>query len=98
NSDPMMIFHREFPEFKISPPSIREYLGFGFNGAVHGYKNRIKNVQISDFDIKLLIVSYLDINSYDPKKLVANRMGYIDNHVLSRLYQELDYSVNQDDL
>lgn len=94
NSDPMMIFHREFPEYKISPPSIREYLGFGFNGAVHGYKNRIKNLQIADFDIKLPIVSYPDSNSYDPKKLVVNRMGSIGNQILSRFYLVFDYVDN----
>ena len=94
NSDPMMIFHREFPSYSMSPPFIREYLGFGFNGAVYGYKNRIKDMEIGNFDIKLPIVSYPDSNSYDPKKLVANRMGSIGNQILSRFYLVFDYSNN----
>lgn len=95
NSDPMMIFNREFVDYIISPPYIREYLGFGFNGAVYGLKNRIKQLQLGEFNIKLPIVSYPDTSSYDPKKLVKGRKGSIGNQILSRFHLIFDYANNQ---
>lgn len=95
NSDPMMVFEREFPNYPISEPFIREYLGYGFNGAVYGFKNRIKELKIGDFRIKLPIVSYPDSNSYDPKKLVKDRKGSIGNQILSRFHLIIDYTTNQ---
>lgn len=92
NSDPMMLFAPELENYTIAKPYIRDYLGFGFNGAVFGLKNRISKLIIGDYIIPLPIVSYPDTNSYDRERIVKGRVGSIGNQILSRFYVILDYT------
>lgn len=91
NSNPMMLFQRQLSHFVILPPYIREYLGMGFNGAVFGYKNRIKSLRWAKYVVEYPIVAYPDSNSYDPVKISKNRVGSIGNQILSRFHVILDY-------
>lgn len=94
NSDPMMLFEREIPNYKINPPFIRDYLGYGFNGAVFGWKNKIQKLILADYNIQQPIVSYPDSNSYDMHKIAEDRAGSIGNQILSRFYVIFDYPNN----
>ena len=95
NSDPMLLFANEIENYKISTPYIRDYLGFGFNGAVYGLKNRIEALFIGDYKVKLPIVSYPDSDSYDRTKIAKDRVGSIGNQILSRFYLVFDYPNNK---
>lgn len=95
NSDPMMLFEREMHDYTIHKPFIRDYLGFGFNGAVFGLKNRIDAMTLGDYTVSLPIVSYPDSLSYDSKKLAKNRVGSVGNQILSRFYLIFDYPNNR---
>ena len=94
NSDPMMLFEREMHDYTIHKPFIRDYLGFGFNGAVFGLKNRIDAMTLGDYTVSLPIVSYPDSLSYDSNKLAKNRVGSVGNQILSRFYVIFDYPNN----
>jgi hypothetical protein len=94
NSDPMMLFDREMQDYTINTPFIRDYLGYGFNGAVFGLKNRIDEMLLGDYTVHLPIVSYPDSLSYDANKLAKNRVGSIGNQILSRFYLIFDYPNN----
>ena len=94
NSDPMMIFEQEIPNYTVTKPAIREYLGFGFNGAVYGFKNRITKLQFGDHTINYPIVSYPDTNTYDSNRLAIERVGSVGNQILSRFYIIFDYPNN----
>jgi len=91
NSDPMMLFEREMQHFKITTPFIRDYLGYGFNGAVYGLKNRINEMILGEYTISFPIVSYPDSLSYDENKIAKDRVGSIGNQILSRFYLIFDY-------
>lgn len=95
NSDPMLLFENEIDDYRILSPFIRDYLGYGFNGAVYGLKNRIKSLYMGDFAVKQPIVSYPDSNSYDRNRIAENRVGSIGNQILSRFYLILDYPNNR---
>ena len=94
NSDPMLIFDQEISDYKIKEPSIRDYLGYGFNGAVYGYKNRLKSLTLGDYIINYPIVSYPDTNTYDASRLAEARVGSVGNQILSRFYVLFDYPNN----
>lgn len=94
NSNPMMLFESVIPHYEIDTPSIRDYLGVGFNGAVYGVKNKIELVSFGSYEIPYPIVSYPDTNSYDKNKIAKDRVGSIGNQILSRFYIVFDYPNN----
>ncbi|GHE42134.1 retropepsin-like aspartic protease [Sphingobacterium griseoflavum] len=91
NTDPMMLFSFLLPDFEVRAPYVEEYIGRGFNGEIHGKRNRIHQLLIGDFQIKHPIVAYPDSNAVFMSKLTTDRIGSIGNQVLQRFHLLLDY-------
>ncbi|MFD1770229.1 PDZ domain-containing protein [Sphingobacterium suaedae] len=91
NTDPLMLFSFLLPGFKIKLPYVEEYIGRGFNGAIHGKRNRIEKVMLGDFVLDYPIVAYPDSNAVFMSKLARNRIGSIGSQVLQRFHLLIDY-------
>ena len=92
NTDPLMVFAFLLPDFRVKEPLVEEYIGRGFNGAIHGKRNRIRRVELGDFKLHYPIVSYPDSNAFFMSKLAENRIGSIGSQVLQRFHLLIDYS------
>ncbi|MFD2968958.1 PDZ domain-containing protein [Sphingobacterium bambusae] len=91
NTDPMMLFSFLLPGFMLRKPFVEEYIGRGFNGEIHGKRNRVARVVLGDFELKFPIVAYPDSNAVFMSKLTKNRIGSVGNQVLQRFDMLLDY-------
>ncbi len=91
NTDPMMLFSFLLPGFVLRRPFVEEYIGRGFNGEIHGKRNRVTRVVLGDFQLNNPIVAYPDSNAVFMSKLTKNRIGSVGNQVLQRFDMLLDY-------
>lgn len=92
NTDPLMVFDFMLPDFAVDSPFVEEYIGRGFNGEIHGKRNRIRDVLIGDFRLDYPIVSYPDSSAVFMGKLTQARIGSVGSQVLQRFDVLLDYS------
>lgn len=95
NTDPLMLFSFLLPTFDVSKPFVEEYIGRGFNGEIHGKRNRIKEVALGDFRLNYPIVAYPDSNAVFVSKLSKGRIGSVGSQVLQRFDILLDYERGQ---
>jgi hypothetical protein len=91
NTDPLMLFPFLLPGFSVKSPFVEEYIGRGFNGAIHGKRNRIRSVMLQDFTLNYPIVAYPDSNAVFMSKLAKGRIGSIGSQLLQRFHLLIDY-------
>ncbi|HMR18188.1 MAG TPA: PDZ domain-containing protein [Sphingobacterium sp.] len=92
NTDPLMLFSFVLPNFTVASPYVYEYLGRGINGPIHGKRNRVRRLDIGNFELAYPIVSYPDSNTVTKDRLTKNRIGSIGNQTLQRFYLLFDYA------
>ncbi|WDF67152.1 aspartyl protease family protein [Sphingobacterium oryzagri] len=91
NTDPLMLFSFLMPSFEVHRPFVEEYIGRGFNGEIHGKRNRVKAVTMGDYRLDYPIVAYPDANAVFMSKLSKGRIGSVGSQVLQRFDLLLDY-------
>ncbi len=76
----------------LPPKHIEDFLGFGINGNIYGYRARFNQLQLKNFLIKNPIIAFPKKNSSKKKiSLIEDIDGSIGNGFLKRFYVVFDY-------
>lgn len=92
NTDALMLFPFAIPNFSVSAPYVDEYLGRGFNGPIHGKRNRARRVAIGEFALDYPIVAFPESNTISADRLLENRIGSVGNQTLQRFDILFDFA------
>ncbi|WP_111682029.1 aspartyl protease family protein [Winogradskyella tangerina] len=73
----------------------RDYLGKGLSGSVYGKRSKIKNFNLSNFNLKQVNVAYPDSASIVIAKTYKDRNGSLGGNILKRFNLFFDYQNQQ---
>lgn len=88
----LLLFPSPSGEMITNQPAIREYLGRGFNGEIHGIQSRVKEIGIAGFRLKHPLYAVPDSSSLNNFTQVPGVKGSIGSEVLRRFKVYVDYS------
>ncbi|WP_296380724.1 aspartyl protease family protein [Winogradskyella sp.] len=69
-----------------------DYLGKGLSGSVYGKRSKVKNFEISDFNLKNVNVAFPDSTSINVAKVYKERKGSLGGSILKRFNLFFDYT------
>ena len=68
-----------------------DYLGKGLSGSIYGKRSKVKNLRLSDFNLKSANVAFPDSVSIDFSKVHKGRDGSLGGDILKRFNSVFDY-------
>lgn len=90
-SDALWLFENKESGIKVPEKFFDDYLGQGLNGNIYGKRSRIKSLNIGQFLLKDITVSFPDTLSLSQSMLYHNRRGTIGSESLKRFHLIIDY-------
>ncbi|WP_026704273.1 PDZ domain-containing protein [Flavobacterium soli] len=91
NSDPVWLFENKSKNIHVPQKNFDDFLGRGFNGAIHGKRAKIAKLSMNEFEFRNPISSFPDPVSLQNVKMVKNRTGSIGGELLKRFNIIFDY-------
>jgi hypothetical protein len=90
-SHALVLNHDSDPRISIPPANIRAKLGRGLTGDIEGHLARINALEILDFQLKDVIVSFPDTEMFIDTLVFRGRNGSVGGEVLGKFNVVFDY-------
>lgn len=95
NGDGLWLFPDIAKDYTATHPSINDFLGSGFSGAIYGKRARIGKVSFGSFSFKEPLAAFPNAKSLQYLQMAKDRKGSIGNEIWRRFKLILIYPKNK---